>query len=101
MIFISYSREDAEFALKLAKDLRSSGIKLWLDQLDIPPGERWDRAVEEALKACPCLLVILSPAAVVSHNVMDEVSFGLGENKKILPVRYRDCEIPFRLKRLQ
>jgi hypothetical protein len=46
-------------------------------------------------------MVILSPAAVQSTNVMDEVSFALEEGKTILPVKHRDCKIPFRLRRLQ
>ena len=99
--FFSYGRDDAEFVLKLAADLRSIGTNLWLDQLDIPGGARWDHAVEEALKASPCLLVVLSPASVTSDNVMDEVSFGLETHKTIVPILYRDCDIPFRLKRLQ
>ena len=99
--FFSYGRADAEFVLKLAADLRSIGTNLWLDPLDIPGGARWDHAVEEALKASPCLLVVLSPASVTSHNVMDEVSFGLERDKTIVPILYRDCDIPFRLKRLQ
>ena len=41
-VFFSYARADAEFVLKLANDLRSAGISLWIDQLDITPGERWD-----------------------------------------------------------
>jgi len=100
-IFFSYARADAEFVLRLAKDLRSAGTNLWVDQLDIRPGDRWDSAVEQALNACPCLLVILSPASVSSQNVMDEVSAALEANKRIVPVRYRDSEIPFRLKRVQ
>jgi TIR domain len=72
-----------------------------MDRLDIKPGQRWDRAVEDALAKCPQLLVILSPAAVESTNVMDEVSLGLEEGKTVLPVKYRDCKIPFRLRRLQ
>jgi hypothetical protein len=48
--FISYSRADGEFALKLANDLRTNGVNIWLDQIDIPPGARWDRAVENALE---------------------------------------------------
>ena len=100
-IFFSYARADAEFVLRLAKDLRSAGINLWMDQLDIRPGDRWDSAVEKALRACQYLLVILSPASVASQNVMDEVSAALESNKRIVPVHYRDTEIPFRLKRVQ
>ena len=85
-LFFSYARADSEFVLKLAEDLRSSGINLWLDQLDIPGGARWDRSVEEALKVSPSLLVVLSPASVTSDNVMDEVSFGLETHKRIVPI---------------
>jgi len=99
--FISYSREDSEFALKLAEDLKAAGAAMWLDQLDIAPGQRWARAVEDALHACPRMLVILSPASANSTNVDDEVSFALEEKKTVIPVLYRDCKIPFRLRPFQ
>jgi hypothetical protein len=98
--FFSYARADSEFVLKLAEDLRSTGTNLWLDQLDIPAGARWDEAVEAALHASPCLLVVLSPASVASNNVMDEVSFGLETDKRIVPILFKDCAVPFRLRRL-
>ncbi len=50
---------------------------------------------------CPELLVLLSPAAVDSTNVMDEVSLALEKGKTVLPVIHRNCKIPFRLRRLQ
>src|SRR5881392_1012303 len=99
--FLSYAREDAEFVLRLAKDLRTGGAGVWVDQLDIAPGQRWDRAVEDALAKCLQLVVILSPAAVESTNVMDEVSLALEDGKTVVPVLHRQCKIPFRLRRLQ
>ncbi len=99
--FFSYCREDSDFALRLAGDLKAAGASVWLDQLDIIPGQRWDRAVEDALAICPRMLVILSPISVDSTNVMDEVSFALEEKKTVIPVIYRDCAIPFRLRRVQ
>ncbi len=99
--FFSYSREDSDFALRLANDLRASGSAVWIDQLDIGPGERWDRVVQQALESCPTVLIILSPASVNSNNVMDEVSFALDQQKAIIPVLYRDCDIPFRVRRFQ
>ena len=99
--FFSYSREDSDFVLRLAGDLKAAGAGVWLDQLDIVPGQRWDRAVEDALTNCPRMIVILSPASVSSTNVMDEVSFALEEQKTVIPVVYRDCTIPFRLRRVQ
>ena len=99
--FLSYAREDADFVLRLAKDLRMGGAGVWIDQLDISPGQRWDRAVEDALAKCLELVVILSPAAVESTNVMDEVSLALEDGKTVVPVLHSQCKVPFRLRRLQ
>src|SRR5271157_4031024 len=99
--FLSYSREDSEFAVRLAGDLKAAGVVVWRDRPDIDPGRRWDDAVQDALTSCPCMLVILSPASVASTTVMDEVSLVLEQKKTVIPVLYRDCKIHFRLRRVQ
>ena len=99
--FFSYSRSDSNFVLKLAKDLRNAGADLWLDQLDIKAGSRWDASIEDALESASRLIVVLSPASVASNNVMDEVSYALESNKTVIPVLLSECKAPFRLKRLQ
>jgi TIR domain len=99
--FFSYSREDSEFAVRLAEDLKAAGANVWLDQLDIEAGTLWDREVQKALAICPRMLVILSPTSVNSDNVLDEVSFALSKQKRVIPVLYRECDIPFRLARVQ
>ncbi|WP_310991885.1 toll/interleukin-1 receptor domain-containing protein [Aequorivita marina] len=100
-IFFSYSRDDSSFVSSLAKSLREAGAQIWLDNLDIQPGHRWDESIEAALKSSHTLLVILSKSSVKSDNVMDEVSYALEENKKVVPVLLEECDIPFRLRRLQ
>lgn len=99
--FFSYSRSDSDFVLNLAKDLRHAGIKVWLDQLDIPAGSHWDSSIQKALETSDTLLIVLSPASVASENVMDEVSFALEEGKQVIPVLKEECEVPFRLRRVQ
>lgn len=99
--FLSYVRADSEFVLKLSKELRAAGANLWVDQLDILGGEHWDRTVEKALKACQGMIAVLSPESVESKNVMDEVSYALEEGKLVVPVLFRPCDIPFRLRRVQ
>ncbi len=95
--FFSYCREDSDFALKLAEELKAAGASVWIDQLDIEPGTAWDSAVEEALTKSPRMLVILSPLAANSKNVRDEVTFALGHEKRVIPVLYRDCDVPLGL----
>jgi hypothetical protein len=91
---MSYARQDAAFALRVAADLKAKGANVWLDQLDIRPGRQWDREVEVALTACSEMLVVLSPAAVESNNVMDEVAFALEKRKVVIPILHRDCPFP-------
>jgi hypothetical protein len=98
--FVSYARADHDFALELVQHLKDAGVTAWIDQLELGAGY-WDRAVQDALQHCERLLVILSPAAVASTSVMDEVSFVLDAMKPVIVVLYRDCKVPFRLNRLQ
>jgi hypothetical protein len=100
-IFFSYSRDNSDFVLGLAKELREAGANVWLDQLDIKPGTRWDKSIETALEKSSTLLVVLSKSSVASHNVMDEVSYALEEGKTVVPILLEECEVPFRLRRLQ
>lgn len=97
--FISYSREDSEFALRLAQDLKAAGANVWLDQIDIIPGHPWDDAVEEALNDSPQMLVILTPLSAKSPNVRNEISYALDQGKIIVPVLYKDCVVPLQLQR--
>ena len=97
----SYAREDSTFVLKLAQELRAAGVDLWLDQLDIIGGQRWDRAVENALQTCGGVIAVLSPHSVASDNVMDEVSYALEEGKQLVPILLQPCDVSFRLRRVQ
>lgn len=98
--FLSYSRSDERFALRLAKDLRARGVDIWVDQLDIRPSEHWDRAIERAVGDCRGLVVILSPRSVASENVADEISFAIDNRKTVLPVMIDKCVLPLRITRM-
>lgn len=99
--FLSYSRADQDFALRLAKDLRAYDVMIWVDQLDIRPSEHWDRAIERAVRDCLGLVVILSPRSAASDNVADEISFAIDHGKSVLPVMIERCPLPLRITRMQ
>ena len=99
--FISYSRVNSDFAVRLAKDLRLAGYDIWLDQLDIPTGARWDDEIERALDACHTFLIVLSPQSIMSQNVKDEVGYAIDSSKHVLPVIVEPCKVPLRLRRFQ
>lgn len=98
--FLSYSRSDERFALRLARDLRAHGVAMWVDQLDIRPSEHWDRAIERAVRDCRGIVVILSPRSVASDNVADEISYAIDSGKSVLPVMIERCVLPLRITRM-
>ena len=55
--FISYSRTDSAFVVRLAKDLKAAGIDVWVDQLDIPKGTRWDDEIEAAVEKSSTFMI--------------------------------------------
>jgi len=99
--FLSYSRVNKDFAIRLAKELKSEGFDIWLDQLDIPAGSRWDVEVERALEECEIFMIIMTPAAIASENVRDEIGYAIDNGKRFLPVLLENCNVPLRLRRFQ
>jgi formylglycine-generating enzyme required for sulfatase activity len=99
--FISYSRVNSAFVVRLAKDLKNAGFDVWLDQLDIPKGARWDDEIEAAVERSSTFMIVLAPESIESQNVKDELSYAIDTGKHILPVVIRPCKIPLRLRRFQ
>jgi len=99
--FLSYSRVNEDFALKLAEELKSEGFDIWFDQLDIPPGARWDTEIEKALEESEIFMVIITPASAKSDNVLDEIGYAIDTGKRILPVLLEAATLPLRLRRFQ
>lgn len=98
-IFISYSSKDRGFASKLATDLKSKGLSVWLDQWQLKVGDSLIRKIGDAIKAQDYLIVVLSKASVKSEWVMKELSTGLIKELEerrvfVLPVVIEDCNIP-------
>ncbi len=101
LIFVSYSSKDRPFALEFSQELELLGANIWIDQNSIQLGQNWDNAIEDALETADTFLLLISPTAVDSQNVQDEVSIAKENNKKLIPVLIMPCELPMRWKRLQ
>lgn len=100
-IFISYSRQDQEFALRLATSLRETGVDVWIDLEDIPAGMKWSSAIQEGLDSAELMIVIISPDSMASRNVEDEWQYYLDNHKPVIPVLLQPSKIHFQLSRIQ
>lgn len=83
-VFISYATKDKDYVHKLAAELRSAGVDIWIDQ-DIEQGSDWGDSIENALKACDLMLLITTEASMDSAYVNHEWSYFMGLGKPVYP----------------
>ncbi len=108
-VFLCHASQDKPTVWKLHRYLKQHGIKPWLDQEDLLPGEDWEVEIPKALFASDVILVCLSKNSVNKEGfVQKEITFALDKAMEkpegtifIIPVKLEDCEIPRRLTRYQ
>ena len=94
-IFISYSKHNRDFALRLTEDL-SRFFEVWIDREGIEGGLEWEQAIEEGIQTCKVFLVIVSPQSNESEWVARETIRAEQLEKYRIPVLL-DGELPLRL----
>jgi predicted NACHT family NTPase len=106
-IFISYQSGEADFSLRVAADLRNSGVKVWMDRLDmgILPSQDWRKSIEAALTTDKCsgLIAILSPAYITSRYCQIELARADRLGIPIYPIilsPFSDTQLPLEIERL-
>src|SRR5437763_2101116 len=100
-IFISYAHADSAFVDRLEADLCTQGFDPWVDRQRLKGGQRWRRELQDAVKRAQVLLIVLSPDAVASQNVQIEYDYVLELGKLVIPLYYRQCEVPMELRAIQ
>ncbi len=104
-IFLSYRSIEAEFALKLATDLRNNGIPIWMDILDgIHAAEDWRNSIEEGLSNAIALIAVLSPQYILSKYCLRELATADELDCPIIPIQIQEIpteDRPIEVRRLQ
>jgi eukaryotic-like serine/threonine-protein kinase len=57
---LSYAREDAEAARRVAEVLRAAGIEVWFDETELRGGDTWDAKIRREIRECALFLPIIS-----------------------------------------
>ncbi len=99
-IFLSYSRKDLEFMIRVRDYLREQQLPVWTDEKLIPGTPDWEVAIEEAISTAVCVVVILSPDSRASRWVGRELTKAEDEYKlPVFPILLRgdDAAVPLRL----
>lgn len=100
-VFISYSRQDADFAEVLRLRLREAGFDSWIDLEGLPAGSEWGQEIDQAIRDSTALILVLTPASRASDYVAYEWAFALGAGVPVMPLLLAATEVPPRLAALQ
>ncbi len=98
-VFISYAREDAGKAGRLAAAFEADGLSVWWDRT-IPAGKTFDQVIAENLAAARCVLVLWSNHSVGSNWVKEEAAEGR-ERGMLVPVLIELVQPPLGFRRIQ
>ena len=102
-VFISYAREDRRAAEQVVDFLLSEGVKVWVDYLNIRPGEKWAEAIAYAIPRARYFLVLLSNHSLSKKGFVQkevktawEVAEEDPDNEIfVIPARLEDCKIQY------
>ncbi len=84
--FLSYSRANSVIVLQLKSDLEAQGFDIWIDREKILPGNSWQVALRDAIRAALAVLYIATPEALDSKYVIDELSIADMYKRPIYPL---------------
>lgn len=88
-VFISHSYQDAELARKLAGSLRESGLRPWLAEDEVFPGDNWGEVTGKALSESDAMVALVTPVSGAAPQVRQDIAFALTRKayaNKVIPL---------------
>ena len=98
-LFLCHSHRDKPFVRRLARDLRELSTGVWLDELELSPGDSLHDRIGRALEESGFVGVVLSPDSIKSRWCQSELQQALAKEKRtgktiVLPLLYRRVQPP-------
>ena len=104
-VFLCHSSGDKDEVRTLSSRLARPAFHLWLDEIDLLPGQFWQREIQKAVHESDVVLICLSSASINKKGyVQKEIKFALDAADEqpegtmfLIPVRLENCKVPDRL----
>lgn len=85
-VFISHVEEDGEVGVMIAEGLAAAGYTTWYYERDSYPGPDYLEQIDRAISESHAVIVVISPTALASQQVEDEVKWAREQGKRFIPV---------------
>lgn len=101
-IFLCYCRQDEAQVKELYRKLSKDGFNPWMDSIDLVGGERWQVAIQRAIRGSQFFIACISTHSLNKRGflqreirlALDALQELLDDDIYIIPVRLEDCAIP-------
>jgi hypothetical protein len=105
-VFLSYSRADKSLVDRIAYDLGSQGIDLWMDRMNLIAGKEWLPQISEAISQADFMVLFLSKFSLSSVPVRNEYEKALENQEmkggtRLIPVLLEKIDLPESLSKYQ
>lgn len=85
-VFISYSRKNKDFVVRLHRALSELNRDVWVDWEDIPLTADWWQEIRNGIEASDTFIFIISPDSLASPIAAMEISHAVQNNKRLMPI---------------
>ncbi len=86
LIYLSYSKYETDFALKLATDLKNAGVNVWCDRLRITAGDDLLPTLKSALNDASTVICAVSGNYLNAQYARHEWEHARKKQKMLLPI---------------
>jgi len=93
-VFLSYSRQDRERVIGVARYLENAGVFVWRDGKEILGGQNYGPRIVHGIKHSKVLILMCSNAAMSSKNVKQEIQLAWKYNLSYLPLLLEPISFP-------
>jgi hypothetical protein len=100
-VFLSYNSEDRDEARSLHDDLARRGVRSWIDEAELKPGDRVSEVLDQALQRAPSIAILIGRNGLGPWQ-RDELEIALAQERRrgariipvLLPSAPADLELP-------
>jgi TolB-like protein len=93
-LFLSYARDDAAAARRIAEALRGAGLEVWFDENELTGGDAWDQKIRGQIGECALFLPVISANTQARLEGYFRLEWRLAEQRSHLMAKGKRFLVP-------
>jgi hypothetical protein len=93
-LFLSYARDDAAAARRIAEALRGAGLEVWFDENELTGGDAWDQKIRTQIAECALFLPVISANTQARLEGYFRLEWRLAEQRSHLMAKGKRFLVP-------